>query len=525
MPPFPSPRIGFLSCSALRRLIAALLLGCAPLASAAQATPSAAVPGATTPMTATAADRLQPAAGLRADVDTLEQAYTRLHPGLYRYNTPRQMAGHFAELRKTFDRDRSLAEAYLAFSRFAAKVRCGHTYANFYNQSEPVAKALFESPDRVPFQFRWLDHRMVITRNLSTDPSLVPGTEVLAIEGVPVARILDRLMTVARADGSNDAKRRAYLEVGDVDRYAAFDIYLPLFFPQVDGTHTLRVRSPQDRRARRVDVPALSYAQRLASVRDEEDKDAPAFELRYTDTGVAVLDMPGWALYDSDWDWRGFLQRTFEELDRRGTPALILDLRRNEGGLSVGDEILGYLTDREVTLPPYRRLVRYRTTPTALRPYLKTWDPSFHDWGRDATETEHGFYRLLREGEHPEGDTIAPKTPRYRGKVYALVGATNSSATFEFAMALRRTGLGRLVGQTTGGNRRGINGGAFFFLHLPNSGIELDLPLVGQFPETPQPDAGLEPDLRVTPRIADIAAGRDAELEAALADFAAHRRK
>jgi C-terminal processing protease CtpA/Prc len=524
MPPSPSSRLGVRSCRALRRLVIALLLGCAPLASAAEATPAAAGPSATTPTTVATAERLLPAAGLRADVDTLEQAYTQLHPGLYRYNTPREMAGHFAELRKTFDRDRSLAEAYLAFSRFAAKVRCGHTYASFYNQPEPVAKALFESPNRVPFQFRWLGDRMVITRNLSTDPSLVPGTEVLAIEGVPVARILDRLMTVARADGSNDAKRRAYLDVGDVDRYAAFDVYLPLFFPQVDGTHTLRVRSPQDRRARRVDVPALTYAQRLASVRGVEDTNAPAFELHYTDAGVAVLDMPGWALYDSEWDWRGFLQRTFEELDARGTPALILDLRRNEGGLSVGDAILAYLTDLEVTLPPYRRLVRYRTTPTALRPYLKTWDRSFHDWGRDATEIGNGFYRLLRDGEDPDGDIIAPKTPRYRGKVYALVGANNSSATFEFALALRRTGLGTLVGQTTGGNRRGINGGAFFFLNLPNSGIELDLPLIGQFPETPQPDAGLEPDLRVTPRIADIATGRDAELEAALADFAAHRR-
>jgi Peptidase family S41 len=472
---------------------------------------------------ANAADRLA-AAGLQADVDLLEQAYTQLHPGLYRYNTPRQMAGHFADLRKALDHEQSLAEAYLAFSQFAAKVRCGHTYANFYNQSAPVSKALFESTNRVPFQFRWLGKRMVVTRNLSSDATLVPGTEVLSIEGVAVAKILDRLMTIARADGGNDAKRQAYLQVGDIDRYEAFDIYLPLFFPQVDAIHSLRVRSPNDRAPRRIDVPALSLAQRRAALSATGDDNAPAFTLRYLDSGVAVLDMPNWALYNSTWDWRGFLRRTFEELQARKTPALIIDVRRSEGGLDVGDEILAYLTDRDVALQGYQRKLRYRTTPEALRPHLDTWDPSFHDWGQAAIGGGDGFFTLLREGENPAGTVIAPKAPRFTGSVYALVGAANSSATFEFATALRSAGLGTLVGQTTGGNRRGINGGAFFFLRLPNSDIELDLPLVGQFPATPQPDAGLEPDVRVKVRIADIAKGADPELDAALADFASRGR-
>ncbi|MCS3810253.1 hypothetical protein FHY19_003321 [Xanthomonas arboricola] len=61
------------------------------------------------------------------------------------------------------------------------------------------------------------------------------------------------------------------------------------------------------------------------------------------------------------------------------------------------------------------------------------------------------------------------------GRVFVLTSADNSSATFEFARQLQRNGLATLVGQPTGGNLRGINGGAFFFLHLPNSHIEVDL--------------------------------------------------
>jgi hypothetical protein len=100
-----------------------------------------------------------------------------------------------------------------------------------------------------------------------------------------------------------------------------------------------------------------------------------------------------------------------------------------------------------------------------------------------------------------------------------LVSAVKSSATFEFASAVRRAGAGKLVGQPTGGNLRGINGGAFFFLNLPNSRLEIDLPLIGQFPVEPQPDAGLQPDIRVRPSVAAIAAGHDGELEAVRADL------
>lgn len=69
----------------------------------------------------------------------------------------------------------------------------------------------------------------------------------------------------------------------------------------------------------------------------------------------------------------------------------------------------------------------------------------------------------------------------------------------------------------TGGNRRGINSGAFFFLRLPQSGLEADVPLIGRFPATPQPDAGLAPDVAAADTVADIAASRDRVLETALA--------
>jgi hypothetical protein len=458
---------------------------------------------------------------LQNDVDVLERAYSAMHPGLHRYNTPAQMQAQFNRLRTEFERDRTLGDAYLALSRFAATVKCGHTYANFYNQSRPVQRALFEADDRVPFHFTWLGERMVVTRAFSDEPALRAGTEVLSIDGRPVVELLAQLMTVARADGHSDAKRRALLAVRGDDTYETFDVFLSRLLPAPGPTRRYMLRVPGAQAAVERDVRSLTHAQRLSMrTRAALGPDDPQWTLDTSDPALAVLRMPGWALYNSKWDWRGFLQHAFATLDAARTPALVIDLRGNEGGLGVGDVLLAHLLAAPREFATYKRLVRYRSAPAELRPYLDTWDASFTDWGADATPVQDGYFRVGRWND-AAAVRIQPIAPRYAGRVFVLVGATNSSATFEFAKQVKESGVATLVGQTTGGNLRGINGGAFFFLRLPRTGLEIDLPLVGQFPVEPQPDAGVQPDIAVAADIDDIAAGRDVEMAAVRAALAA----
>lgn len=456
------------------------------------------------------------AADLRADLAVLRKAFEELHPGLYRYNTPAQMAGRFAALESEFGRDLTLEEAFLALSRFTAAIRCGHTFPNPNNQSEAVRERLFRRPDKLPFHFRWIDGRMIVTRDLTDGTPLAPGTEILAIDGTPVAVVLERMTAVARADGANDVKRISLLQVEGSEEFETFDIYFPLLFPRTGSTFALRVRRPDAGEVESVTVDALTFEGRRAarSSAPPRGTDAPVWELCFLDERTALLPMRTWVVYDSKWDWRKSLDAAFDTLAERRVANLVIDLRGNEGGSSVGDAILARLVERETPLPSYRRLVRYRRTPVDLDAYLDTWDPSFRDWGSDAVGPADGFYRLA---DHDDGGALVrPKGPRFAGRLFVLVGPENSSATFEFALAIQELRLGTLVGRTTGGSRRGINGGAFFFLRLPGSGLEVDLPLIGLFPapDADTADAGVVPDVvvRLTPR--DIARGVDAEMEA-----------
>lgn len=429
------------------------------------------------------------------------------------------MAEHFKALEMEFSRDRTLAEVYVAFSVFLAKIKCGHSYANFYNQSKSVVAALFDHQDRVPFHFRWISKRMIVSRNFSNQPSLDPGVEILAINGTKVGVIFDQLMAITRADGSNEAKRKSLLEVRGFDEWETFDIFFPMFFPPKSTTYTLDVRF-RDGNTSSMQVNALTQQERNAARQAQRGvarEDKPAWTAEYPEPGLAVLRMPTFALYNSRWDWKGFLEQTFAEFPGRKIKHLVLDIRGNEGGIDVAEALAANLSAKPVQLDPYERRVRYKKIPDDLGPYLDTWDPSFKDWGNEAYDFKDGFFKL--KGEDAKKPLAGKKTPAkttkpFPGKTFVLIDAVNSSAAFQLAQVLKQNKLATLVGMPTGGNQRGINGGAFFFLRLPNSKIEIDVPLIGRFPPKEAPDAGIEPDVRVELTMDDISQGVDADMAA-----------
>lgn len=453
------------------------------------------------------------AADLRGDVAILRRVWETMHPGLYRYSTPDQITSRLDGLAEAWSAPGSFHDRFLALTRVTASVRCGHTYPSPYNGGDGVIAGLYPDRALVPFRFRWLDRRMVVTRDDSAEGAFPPGTVIDAINGVPASGLLAQLIPLARADGGNDGKRVSLMEMRGDDEFETFDIHLPLILP-------LRDRAIFDRAGMAsVEARLLTLTERQAHLTaiTQAAPDANPWTLDKGEDGIHRLTMPGWALYNSSFGWEAWLGEAMDNLTAEGARGLIVDLRGNEGGLDCGIVILSRLIERDLPLSRTQRYVRYRRAPEDLHPHLDTWDRSFLDWGESAVGPgDDGFYRLTRYDDDGESLLIKPQGRRFSGPVVVLCDASNSSATFQFAQAVKQSGTATLLGETTGGNRRGINGGAFFFLRLPASGLEVDLPLIASFPDTPQPDAGIEPDMPVATTAADIAAGRDPQMDAAI---------
>lgn len=446
------------------------------------------------------------------DIRLVGEILRTLHPGLHRYLSPAAFEAGLAQLGERWSVAPELEDRFLALTGFLASIRCGHSYPSFYNQKRAVAERLFAHKDRLPIAFRWIGDQMVVTENQAEGLWLPKGSVIKAIDGVPAAAILRRLQPLVRADGSNDGKRRALLSPTGADEIETFDVLRGLAYgAPKGGKFNVQFRAPGTSRDAWIDVPAVDLSARKKFIRALDPRsNEPIWQWEMRPDGIALLTMPGWAVYNSKWDWQAWLNERLDSL--KGAKGLIVDLRENEGGNDCGDLILSRLAAKDIARPKAARLVRYRQVPAALNPYLDTWDDSFRNWGDQAQPHDSRFLRLTR---WEDDGLIKPQGPRVTVPMAVLTSPQNSSATYQFASLVKASGLGTLIGETTGGNRRGINGGAFFFARLPESGIEFDVPLIGYYPERREPDGGLTPDIAVYNSAADIAAGNDRVLETA----------
>jgi len=164
------------------------------------------------------------------DIAIVREILTALHPGLYRYNSPVGIDAALSRLGRQWVNQPGLAARYLNLSQFLATLKCGHSYANFYNQTSAVKAQLFDRGSRLPFAFKWVGNAMVVLQDQSGTGSLPRGTVIKAINDVPVGEMLARMMAYVRADGNNNAKRRALLSMTGADEYETFDIFHGLLY-------------------------------------------------------------------------------------------------------------------------------------------------------------------------------------------------------------------------------------------------------------------------------------------------------
>ncbi len=448
---------------------------------------------------------------VQQDLDLLKNCFTTLHPGLYRYQSPQQVADAFEAAKASVTTPISLRKAFLLFSQLTALVQCGHTFPNFANQSGLVKQAVFQQPDKLPFCFAWMDGRMIVTA-ANPNTGLKTGDEIISIQGEKAPALAQRLLKLVKGDGSNENKRRYDLQIFPKKRVQPADVYLPLLYPPTAGCYLLEVVPYGAQKIEALQVKAVSAKERLLSLAPDTRSVDSLWQFRFLPNHTAYLRLGTFDGFQLDFDWRSYLLKTFEAIQQAKANHLVLDIRGNEGGQDDILLLLGQLITRKPILPVERvTLTQFQVVPDHLRPYLFTWDNSFFDLTQKTSPENNGFFRL-KAAPMPK---IKPDKRAFEGKVYLLTDAGNSSATFYLAELAKANQIATLAGETTGGSQTGLNAGGIFFLRLPQTGIEVDIPIFGTFsPE--RPPIGIEPDVVVKPGIADLVQRKDAVLQAVL---------
>ncbi|OYU44125.1 MAG: hypothetical protein CFE44_14645 [Burkholderiales bacterium PBB4] len=459
---------------------------------------------------------------VQEDVQVLLDALKTLHPALTKYRSAAEMETAFSRFEARGRAARNAGELYLAATEVAAAIRCGHTWTNWRNQQGAARATLLDQQDKLPVTLSLVEGRWVVLA--SADPAVRPGEEVVSINGMTTPAHIARLMPYLRADGSSDGKRLRQLSHDRPD-LSQVDLLLPLLSSPVGGRYRLTLRTSQGV-SRTVLVEALTLQDRtkaLLAQGVQPPSEAWTFAIR---EGVGYLVLRTFSFWNDKFDWASFLDEAFSRLQAEQIRHLVIDLRANEGGnAAIGNQLLSHLIRQPLGYLPSQSVTNYERVPDRLRKVLDTWDSSFFDRTGDvepiASGTARGKFQVKSRPMVPR--FISPAATPFAGHTLVLVGAENSSATFVLADLLKRSGVATLIGQATGGNQRGLNGGQLAWVRLPHSGVAVDIPLLAAHYDASTPDTSVPPDIAVTPRFAARVAGVDQEMEAAKTLIAARK--
>ena len=461
--------------------------------------------------------------GLKKDFELIKKIVLEVHPGTYRYNSKEDILNALNELENKFGKPLTHQEAYLAISKLTAQLKCDHTKAGFNNQGKVINSVIHYQADKIPFTFVWVDDEMVVLQNASDNEMLQRGTKVLSINQIPVIEIRDEIIKYVGADGATDNNRIYKIQVNGYDfRYNAFDIFYPLKYPVNNQTITLEIQQPNQQEVMSLDVSTLTREKRFEILAErykafpKTRDDMWKFEVLSDNTAILTLNsfgLNGWKAMTID--YKAFLADAFREIRTRKIDHLIIDIRENNGGNDeMAEELFSYLTEDDFQFDREGR-TRYVRFPETLKPHIRTWgdNPWYYNLNPKNPEPQDGYY-FFKENFSSQPSEKTKKL--FTGKSYLLTSSANTSLAFYTAYRYKYQKIGTIIGSETGGNLNDINGGQIIFLTLPNSGIEIDFPVMGGFSIDEQPNTGVQPDIIIEYSIDDIINQSDLELKKTL---------
>lgn len=369
---------------------------------------------------------------IAAELDGLFRTLETVHPDLYAVapkpivdrERERLLAGLVAPLGRS--------ELYLRIAPLVAQLGDGHT-ALFPPQDE-FRRHIERGGRLLPVELTLRERRAWVRGTTPGARAIPAGVEVLAINGVPTATLLDEL--VALVSGERDAYRVARVE-------RQLDLLLWLRYGFV-APYAIAYRVGPDGEQRVATVSGATPSERaVLAARNGGSGDEVPYTYTTLPGGVGLLDFR--AFRDRE-RFEAFLAATFATIQRDAVRHLVIDLRNNSGGNSaLGDDLMSYLTER-----PFRQFARID---------VKVSEPMQRRY--DAFLSVQPGTMVPIEGALV---TPGPNPLRFTGNVYLLIGPHTFSSATGFAAMVKDMGIGTLVGEETGGLPTSFGDGYDFVL-------------------------------------------------------------
>ncbi|MBN1272542.1 MAG: hypothetical protein JXB26_09750 [Candidatus Aminicenantes bacterium] len=453
-------------------------------------------------------ERLFPCAGLKEDFAALRFSLEEGHGALYRYSTKQEMDDVFETAARKINRDMTEREFLRILLPVVAAVNCGHTSVQktgFYDWLE-------NQPVTFPLGFRYISGTPYLVRNYSDREDIVPGGELVSINGMPMNQIISDILPAIPSDAHIETSK--FQSITSSVRFS--QLYNVIY--GVTRNYEVKYKHPKTGEILTVSLKGKNQAEiqeRYEQRYPESAKTFPVISFREVE-GVPVLTIRSFGsmtLKREGFNYSKFLRETFQALEDRSAEVLIIDLRENRGGNDAfGKLLFAHLTDKEFL---YYAALEIKNNTFDFFKYTSIPKNRWTFSEKQARKNERGWYDVLG---HPNLGIQKPIPPVFKGKVYVLINGRSFSATGETTSLMHYHKKAVFIGEECGSGYYGNTSGFMVGVELPQTGIRMGVPLVRYtmavdgYPK----DRGIIPDYPCEPGVEDVLANRDAVLEYAV---------
>lgn len=446
----------------------------------------------------------------------MRTALEEAHPGLYRYYSRDTVSKWFDATAARITKPMTELQFRRVVEPTIDRIGCGHT--DLYG-SKAFTKYRKKYPFKpFPVEVFVLDNHMYVRENRSTDTTVRRGAEILAANGKSASALLGQFYQYISSDGYNQTFKPYVLNTGLFSTY-----YTLAIGPDSTAQKlTLRDSTGQVRtltfraRPEKINISLDSMEKRampapkprkppMTPLRKEAEERTLTFSDR--DSSVAVLKVASF----TGGGQRAFFRQSFRAIAARKTiENLVIDVRGNLGGNSGASiNLVSQVVDRpfqaytQVDAPVRQVSFNQHLGWKFWRFWLRNF---FTHRTPEGTYRRIGVTRLIKPAKHG-----------FRGRLFVLTNGGTFSAASIFASLVKHNAEGRatIIGRETGGGEYGCNAFTSPYLTLPETGVQLRLPLykiVLAIPGTDQ-GRGVMPDVPVAYSLPAILSGQDLDIE------------
>ena len=446
-----------------------------------------------------ATDTLLQPEGMRSDFNFLREKLEQTHPGLYKRRSKEAMQHLMDSLSKTIDRPLGFLAFYSKIAFLMAETRCEHSYANMGTRGDELMKKW----KMLPFQLFFSGTKPMVIVNGTGDRDIVPGDELVSINGRPIDIIISTIRQYLPADGFMTSPKDHWLSSMNfnmaynqfIEQPEAYDVV----FKKADGSFIRRSFSTglsfreinKNALANPVNKTVLDASKRGDKMRKMQF--ALTFE---TNQPVAVMTIRTFATDKKK--FQNKIDGFFSEIAEKKPTDLIIDLSYNGGGEEeLAAYLMSYLIDKptkfmemEYLIDTSEAMFALSNIPAEVRMNKYAYIDSMQNGISKAKITEYSM----------ELQMMQPRQNGFHGRVWLYVNGGTASAASTFSAVAQSNKRAMLVGDETSGSFSGGGTVLGLDLRLPYSGIQVHSSVVYQV----FPTKGRDPNRGVVPEIAFI---------------------